>query len=112
MKLFKIYCSTGCTCCSDNNHYRGYYKSKEDAEKRIEFFKKPDAENNPVASQYAHKGRYSISDEIEAEKVKLSDKKEIFILDNGRWITQNSIVELNIDGSLVEKVDDDRIYGM
>lgn len=105
MKLYKIYCATGCTCCSSDNHYRGYFKSQEDAERRIVFFKLPEANNNPVASQYARKGRYEISG-IEAE-VGNHKEKEILLLMNGSWIYASEIKIPKADGSLDE---DDRIF--
>ena len=63
MSVFFLYCRTGCTCCSDDNHYRGPYATEEDAKRRAAFFLDPKAVNNPVASQFAPKGRYEISEE-------------------------------------------------
>lgn len=67
-KAYVIYCSTGCTCCCNENFYEGLYKYRETAQKRIDFFKDPEAHNNPLASQYARKGNYSIT-EVSVEKI-------------------------------------------
>lgn len=61
--IWLIECRTGCTCCSDENHYRGPYRSREDAQRRIDSFLRPDSKFWPVASQYARRGRYEISHE-------------------------------------------------
>lgn len=60
-KVAVIYCATGCSCCSNENHYRGPFKSKEDAERRIKRFLSG-TEMPPVASQYARRGRYTIEE--------------------------------------------------
>lgn len=60
--LFVIYCATGCTCCNDENHYRGPYKTREDAQRRIDFFLSPKSDFWPLASQYAKRGRYNIEE--------------------------------------------------
>jgi len=49
-----------CSCCSDENHYRGPFKSEEDANRRISYFKAPNSKFWPVASQYSKRGNYSI----------------------------------------------------
>lgn len=68
MKVFIINCETGCTCCSSDNHSLGFYETREDADRRVGFFLDPNAKHNPVASQYAPKGRYHINEE-EAEPI-------------------------------------------
>lgn len=101
MDIYLIECRSGCSCCSDQNHYRGPYKTKEEAEKRIEYFSCENAHNNPVASQYARKGRYYISkyeaEEIGGNRVIVSDK----VFD---W---NGFIELNEDGSIKGDYDSD-----
>jgi hypothetical protein len=79
VKGFLIYCSTGCTCCSYENHFRGPYRTKEDAERRMQYFLSPGSKYWPVASQYARRGRYSIG-EVEIEK-----------LPDGRIIIEDSV---------------------
>lgn len=53
-----ISCSTGCTCCSDENFYQGFYDTREEAQGIIDEYYK--GNGNPLASQYAKYGRYSI----------------------------------------------------
>ena len=52
MQVFYIECRTGCTCCRDENHYRGLYATLAEAEARIARWKR--GEGNPVSSQYPH----------------------------------------------------------
>jgi hypothetical protein len=67
--IFLVHCATGCSCCSGrDNHYRGPFETKEAAIRRAEFFMDPNANNNPVGSQYAEKGQYTIY-QFEAEVV-------------------------------------------
>jgi len=55
-KIFFVYCSTGCSCCSNENHYRGPFSTREIAQKRAEFYRKVPI----LASQYASRGSYEI----------------------------------------------------
>lgn len=66
--LWLIECRTGCTCCSDENHHRGPYRSKEDADRRVASFVAPNSKYWPVASQYARRGRYLV-ERMEAEPI-------------------------------------------
>jgi len=59
--IWLISCRTGCTCCSSDNHYRGPYKSEDDAARRIAYFLSPDSKYWPLASQYARRGNYSVN---------------------------------------------------
>jgi hypothetical protein len=56
VKLFLIYCSTGCTCCSGENHYRGPFSTKEIADARVATYR----ELRVLASQYSARGNYTI----------------------------------------------------
>lgn len=94
-KIYLIYCSTGCSCCCDENHYRGPYKSKEDAEKRISYFYSKDSKFWPLASQYARCGRYSIE---EHSYEKLPDGR--VIINEERVYKDFTFIPLNEDGSL------------
>lgn len=94
-KLYVIYCMTGCTCCNDENHYRGFYKTRDDAEKRKEYFLDPNANHNPLASQYLRKGGYEII-EVDAEFI---DKDRIIVNDTVHSI--DSIFDVNEDGSIL-----------
>jgi len=64
MKAYTIYCSTGCTCCSYENHYRGPFSSREKAEEAKAHYK----EIRLLASQFARQGNYHI-EECEAEQL-------------------------------------------
>jgi len=88
-----IHCRTGCTCCSDDNHYRGPYATRADAERRVNFFLVPTAVNNPVASQYARKGCY----EIVEEPVEMLGNDRIIIGERVHRVLQ--MVTVNSDGS-------------
>ncbi len=55
---FLIECRTGCTCCSDENHYRGPFSTREIAERAVKTYE----DIRLLASQYAERGRYSIEE--------------------------------------------------
>lgn len=76
-KAYVIYCSTGCSCCSSDNHYRGPFSSIEVAEERRKQYYK----SKVLASQYARNGRYEI-EEYDAE-----------ILPDGRIIVDDTVFE-------------------
>jgi hypothetical protein len=57
-----IHCSTGCTCCSNENHYCGPFSTSEIAEDYVKQFH----DGKKLASQYAANGHYYI-EEHEAE---------------------------------------------
>lgn len=53
---FLIYCATGCSCCNNENHYRGPFSTREIAEE-----KKADyTASRLLASQYSENGNYTI----------------------------------------------------
>ena len=91
MKAYLIDCHTGCTCCSNENHYRGPYETKEIAQKRIDFFYH--GAWAPLASQYAKRGCYYI-EEVDYE-----------VLQDGRVILDDRVykdlefIKLEEDGS-------------
>jgi len=95
MKLILIECRTGCTCCSSDNHYRGPYKTVDDAKRRIASFLAPDSKFWPVASQYAHRGNYSVQ-EVEAEQ--LPDGR--IIVGESRVYPETTCIEVNPDGMI------------
>lgn len=64
MKAYIVQCSTGCSCCSYENHACGPYSSREEAEKACDDFRR----NKRLSSQYAPQGRYDI-EEYEAEQL-------------------------------------------
>jgi len=92
MKVYEIACSTCCSCCSDDNHYRGFYASKDEATARVARFYK--GIDNPLCSQYAKYGHYSIC-EHDAE---LIDGERIIVEE--RVYTKKFIAVDLIDGSL------------
>lgn len=77
MKAYFIHCSTGCTCCSYENHIRGPVSSLEAAKKAVKTYH----EISLLSSQYARTGVYEIS-EHEAEQ-----------LPDGRIIAQNFVFD-------------------
>lgn len=58
-KVFIVECSTGCSCCRNENHYRGPYSSREIAEGRVETFR----EIPLLSSQYSKTGNYHIHEQ-------------------------------------------------
>ena len=103
-KVYTIEARTGCSCCSDDNHYRGFYRTREDAERRIQFYLTSSGSNlyYPLGSQYAHRGRYSVQED------------QIEILPDGRWIFEGSrvidngnFIDVAADGSATTE---ERIY--
>lgn len=64
MKAYIVNCSTGCTCCSYQNHSCGPYLTREHAEDACRRF----LETKRLASQYARRGVYEI-EECEAEQL-------------------------------------------
>lgn len=92
-----LYCSTGCTCCREDNHYRGIYRDKAAAERRKARFL--DGKDYPVCSQYAKYGRYEVKP-VTVERIP-----------GNRLIVENRVFDAKIidvaeDGSLIEAFDD------
>ena len=95
-KVFIIHAMTGCTCCSIENHYRGLYRTKEDAERRKGYYRSKDSNFWPLASQYASRGIYYI------------EEKELEILPDGRFIIDCRVfdpeelrfIDVNSDGTI------------
>jgi len=61
-KIYVIHARTGCSCCMDDNHYRGPYKTNDDAMRRINYYKSANSEYWPLASQYARRGSYFVEE--------------------------------------------------
>ena len=53
---FFVHCGTGCSCCNDENHYTGPYRSLKYAKDMVATYTK----DRRLASQYARNGRYEI----------------------------------------------------
>ena len=77
--VYWISCSTGCSCCSDQNFDYGFFFDKNEAEEQANKWRNGDG--NPLASQYAKYGRYYI------------DSGEAEILSDGRAIVDGHIFE-------------------
>ncbi len=101
MKAYMIHCATGCTCCSSDNHFRGFYRTKEDAERRIASFLAPDSKYWPLASQYARRGCYSAG-EIDLEAI----SGDRYILDGEKVIQSLTFIEVGADGTISEQADE------
>ena len=56
VKGYVVYCTTGCSCCSSENHYRGPFSTREAAEAASDGYSK----DKVLASQYARNGQYDI----------------------------------------------------
>jgi hypothetical protein len=103
---FVISCITGCTCCAYDNHYRGFYQTREDAQLRIDYFLH--GKYWPVSSQYASRGKYQIEEyEYETIGKNISEKMicydRIIVLDHVyplNWVIPNK------DGSLIDEESD------
>ena len=76
-EIWVIRCHTGCTYCSNENFTEGPYLTEEDAIKIKLGYEA--GHGNPLASQYAKYGTYSI------------DKWEVEILPDGRWIHESNV---------------------
>jgi hypothetical protein len=76
-KVWWISCSTGCTCCADQNFDQGFYDNDEEPTAIIEKWSK--GEGNPLASQYAKYGRYHL------------ECGWAEILPDGRWIVEGTV---------------------
>lgn len=94
LKLFIIHCQTGCTCCNYDDHTRGFYGTKEDAEKRVCYYLAKDSKFFPVASQYARQGVYHI-EEVEGELI--HDDKDVIVYDR---VFKYNLIVVNDDGTI------------
>lgn len=54
---FMVHCTTGCSCCSDQNHWCGPFSSMEVAVRWTDIFR----DTKHLTSQYAPNGRYTVS---------------------------------------------------
>ncbi len=81
LKVFMVECSTGCSCCSNENHDRGPYSTQEIAVKKIELFR----QKKLLASQYSKTGVYCLQ-ECDAEQ-----------LEDGRLIVENKVYKDFVD---------------
>lgn len=75
--VWVIVCRTGCTCCASDNFTEGPYLTEAEAQKVKADYSA--GKGNPLASQYAKHGVYSI------------EKWNIEVLKDGRWIYEHNI---------------------
>jgi hypothetical protein len=101
MKAYIIACGTGCTCCSSENHYRGFYHTKEDAERRIAYYLSPESKFWPLSSQYARRGCYS-AEEVDLEAI----SGDRYILNGEKLVHSLVFIEVNADGTISEQADE------
>ena len=67
-EVWVINCHTGCTCCSNENFTEGPYLTEENAIKTKLGYEA--GHGNPLASQYAKYGTYSIDKwEVEVKRI-------------------------------------------
>lgn len=74
-----ISCSTGCSCCASENFDLGFWDDPSEPQAMIDQWRK--GFGNPLASQYAKYGRYSLHQET-AE-----------ILPDGRMIIDSTVFD-------------------
>ena len=99
--LFFIEARTGCSCCRENNHIRGPYKFKKDAEKRINYYLSKDSKYWPIGSQFYPQGSYHVL----AEEVEEISRDRWIIWD--RVFTSTGFIDVQEDGSLKTKEEND-----
>ena len=97
-KIYRIKCRTGCTCCRSDNHYRGLYLTKEEAEARISRFRR--GVDYPVASQYSKYGQYTIE---ESSMEEISGDR--LVVGGTLVYNKNEIVHVNLNDGSVSKDD-------
>ncbi len=96
-RMYRIECRTGCSCCSNENHYRGFYIDKRAAEFRVMRFH----ETKLLSSQYALSGKYRVQ-EVEAEI-----RGDILFFESccselGHWCRISHVFDVNEDGYLLD----------
>ena len=92
--IFLIHARTGCTCCSSENHYRGPFRTREDAERRKAYYLDSRNKSNPLASQYAPRGCYDI---VPVQVEELPDGR--VIVEDERVFPALTFAEVAPDGS-------------
>jgi hypothetical protein len=101
-KIYVIEAHTGCSCCAYENHYRGPYRTHEDAEKRVAAYYAENSNYWPLASQYARRGHYDIRTMTVEE---ISGGR--FILDGLTVVAGLKFINVRDDGT-VANVNDER----
>ncbi len=96
-QIFVIECRTGCSCCSNENHFRGPYETNEDATKRINFYKTSTGDKQfwPVCSQFSRRGSYNI------HTVSVEELPDGRVILNGSHVQPPlNLIKPNPDGSI------------
>lgn len=94
--IYLIEARTGCTCCASENHFRGPYRTEDDAQRRIDYYHAPDSKFWPTASQYAHRGSYHV---VGVAVERLPDGR--VILDERYVVPSLQFIEVREDGTIV-----------
>lgn len=72
---FFIECRTGCSCCANENHFTGPWRSLSRARQEVAYYR----ETRRLASQYSERGNYTIS------------WQQVEILPDGRILTDDRV---------------------
>ena len=107
MQSFTAYiieCSTGCSCCSNENHSRGPYRTKADAKRRKNYYLSPDSKFCPIASQIAPSGQYVIK-EISIETI----TNNRYIVNND-YLMHGTCYYVNVEADGTIKDNDSEIF--
>lgn len=88
INVWYIVCETGCSCCSYENFNQGFYKTEDEPKQIIQKWLR--GEENPLASQYAKYGRYTLI------------KTEAEILPDGRMIVEDKVYSKNYLGKFYD----------
>ncbi len=98
-KLYFILARTGCSCCRNENHYRGPYIDHGSAERRIRYYKISSGVDAywPLASQFARRGAYNV---VEMSVEFISGNRAI--IDNTHVVPSSALVPVIVqdDGTV------------
>lgn len=101
--VFFIEAETGCTCCCSEDHTRGPFKTKEEADRRIAYYLNPESPYAPLASQYAPQGRYRVRvatvEDISGDRV-IVDESWVFGPEDFGYVTVQSDGTILLEGCL------------
>jgi hypothetical protein len=92
MKLFFIEALSGCSCCLADNHYRGPYKTQEDAERRLECLRQT------LQTKHGRPWKCWVT-EKDVRVAELGTRLSIWICD-GRWFYESDLIDVNQDGTI------------
>lgn len=93
-----IHATTGCSCCSaSEDHYRGPYRSRSDAERRVAYYLSKDSKFWPTASQYYNRGLYYI---IESTHESISGDRVIIGNSHVFSTAEAAFIDVREDGTI------------